>query len=639
MHIVQDLITAYSEHIDLPIALVSTDGQIIYEANRFSALPKRDVTMCLALSSDLKYPMIVSATTQSDQVETFYLLSQPFTLQQCTYILIAGKYTLTESMQQNEHYQSKHSTDIPYMMDCLHNLLYVFMLKHEQEENLVISKDMKNVFYLFDDISMQNLTTEQLLTKIVEKLYTLSNVDFIGFAQKKVNNTYEIRFVLGKGMDIMCGEQFYYGEGLLGQAFLKKSRFFWEKRQESVYPEFFTRHKLYPEQLYGIPLIDENEIDTIIFGGMFTEGKLHTTDVEILNNMILLMTQKNKVDVEIASLKKDRMIFKEWLNFVELVNENPHDKKMAMHLLNFCSVLNGGLACCVTMCNQTVVTLNTIDEQMRAQHQMFKAIKMKKPYFIEQTPHYLHFYLQDVGTYTIYFAESEFLYDEVAMITSVLKLFQLAGAAKHTEVEKSAVDYYYKAMKELNKASYDNATTAIELVTNLYNKELFDEQTYEYLCDVCKILPYSHSFLQQYVQHLPPISESVELATFEQKVIAFLDREIIGNNRFATLKHTPKEEEALQLALEEVNNVNLLHKTTKSAFQLKFQELIAITDVFQITHRENEVLMLLVEGYSNQEIAEKLHISAHTVKNHITNIYKKLDVTDRYQAMKKILKF
>lgn len=72
MHIVQDLITAYSEHIDLPIALVSTDGQIIYEANRFSALPKRDVTMCLALSSDLKYPMIVSATTQSDQVETFY---------------------------------------------------------------------------------------------------------------------------------------------------------------------------------------------------------------------------------------------------------------------------------------------------------------------------------------------------------------------------------------------------------------------------------------------------------------------------------------------------------------------------------------------------------------------------------------
>ncbi|PYI50748.1 hypothetical protein DLM86_28585 [Paenibacillus flagellatus] len=55
-----------------------------------------------------------------------------------------------------------------------------------------------------------------------------------------------------------------------------------------------------------------------------------------------------------------------------------------------------------------------------------------------------------------------------------------------------------------------------------------------------------------------------------------------------------------------------------------------------LTPREREVLNLVLRGLSNQEIAEKLYISAHTVKNHITKIYEKLDVCDRTQALAKI---
>lgn len=638
MHIVQDLIAAYSEHIDLPIALVATDGKIVYEANRFSAFPKQEIATCLALSADLKYPTIISTTTPYDEVEMFYLLSQPFTIQHRTYVLIAGKYTLAESAQLKQC-KVKHVTDVPHLMECLHNLLYVLTVKQELEGNLIISKEMAEVFYLFEDLSVHDLRKEELLMSIIDRLYTLSRMDFIGFAQKKLHNTYEIQFILGEGMDVMIGQQFYYGEGLLGQAFLKKSRFFWEKKQEAAYPEFFTRHKIYPEQLFGIPLIDEHGIDTIIFGGMFTEGKLHTTDIEILNNMILLMTQKNKVDVEIASLKKDRLIFMEWLNFVELVNENPNDPKIALHLLNFCSVLNDGQPCCATLRDNTIVTLNTVDEHMRTQHHMFESIVMSKPYVIEQTQHYLHFYLQHVGTYTVYFAENEFPYDEVAIITSILKLFQLANAKINNVTETSIIDHYYVAMQEMNKTNYEKATTAIQFVKRLHRKGLLSEQVYKYLCDACKILPYSYSFLQKHLHEIPPLANSTKPLTLEQAIIAFIDREIIGNDRFAYAEQIAIEHEVLRATLDEMTTVHLLHELDMPTFLLKFQELISITEAFQMTQRENEVLMLLVEGYSNQEIAEKLHISAHTVKNHITNIYKKLDVTDRYQAMKKILKF
>jgi DNA-binding NarL/FixJ family response regulator len=51
-----------------------------------------------------------------------------------------------------------------------------------------------------------------------------------------------------------------------------------------------------------------------------------------------------------------------------------------------------------------------------------------------------------------------------------------------------------------------------------------------------------------------------------------------------------------------------------------------------LTKREFEVLILLSEGMFNKEIAGKLNISERTVKNHISSIFRKIDVADRTQA-------
>ncbi len=51
-----------------------------------------------------------------------------------------------------------------------------------------------------------------------------------------------------------------------------------------------------------------------------------------------------------------------------------------------------------------------------------------------------------------------------------------------------------------------------------------------------------------------------------------------------------------------------------------------------LTQREIEVLLLIAEGKNNREIADELFISDKTVKNHVSNIFKKIDVSDRTQA-------
>ncbi len=53
----------------------------------------------------------------------------------------------------------------------------------------------------------------------------------------------------------------------------------------------------------------------------------------------------------------------------------------------------------------------------------------------------------------------------------------------------------------------------------------------------------------------------------------------------------------------------------------------------ELTQREQEVLQLAAEGMSNKEIAGKLVISEKTAKNHIANIFSKLQVNDRTQAV------
>lgn len=53
----------------------------------------------------------------------------------------------------------------------------------------------------------------------------------------------------------------------------------------------------------------------------------------------------------------------------------------------------------------------------------------------------------------------------------------------------------------------------------------------------------------------------------------------------------------------------------------------------ELTSRELEVLHLIARGWSNRQIAEYLHIEVRTVKYHTTNIYSKLGVTSRSEAI------
>lgn len=58
----------------------------------------------------------------------------------------------------------------------------------------------------------------------------------------------------------------------------------------------------------------------------------------------------------------------------------------------------------------------------------------------------------------------------------------------------------------------------------------------------------------------------------------------------------------------------------------------------RLTAREMDVLRCIAKGFNNQEIAQTLFVSEKTVKNHLTNIFRKINVNDRTQALLYVLK-
>lgn len=77
------------------------------------------------------------------------------------------------------------------------------------------------------------------------------------------------------------------------------------------------------------------------------------------------------------------------------------------------------------------------------------------------------------------------------------------------------------------------------------------------------------------------------------------------------------------MAEGDANQLNLLRKGEVGGTENGFARL---------TKREYEILTLIAEGMNNKDIAKTLFISEKTVKNHVSNVFKKIKVNDRTQA-------
>ncbi len=67
----------------------------------------------------------------------------------------------------------------------------------------------------------------------------------------------------------------------------------------------------------------------------------------------------------------------------------------------------------------------------------------------------------------------------------------------------------------------------------------------------------------------------------------------------------------------------------RAARTVKKENLEKVFKKYNITQREQEIIIMILDGANNKEIETKLYISSSTVRNHIYNIYQKLGIQNR----------
>ena len=108
---------------------------------------------------------------------------------------------------------------------------------------------------------------------------------------------------------------------------------------------------------------------------------------------------------------------------------------------------------------------------------------------------------------------------------------------------------------------------------------------------------------------------------------------INGHNIKLTVKDTQEsiEENSVELIL----NINIFREFILNLLLLNEYNK---KNNLKLTDRERTILKFIVDGKTNDEIAEELNISIHTAKAHVHNLFMKISVKDRNHAIVKALK-
>ena len=103
------------------------------------------------------------------------------------------------------------------------------------------------------------------------------------------------------------------------------------------------------------------------------------------------------------------------------------------------------------------------------------------------------------------------------------------------------------------------------------------------------------------------------------------------------LKNTPPEK-LLQAIREVAEGGSFFTPSVAKKILHNFQQEQSSGEFIQLTEKEKEVLRYLVDGLSYKMIADKCHVSFHTIHTHIRNIYDKLHVNSKGEAINKAMK-
>lgn len=535
-----------------------------------------------------------------------------------------------------------------------------------------------SAFGILNEHSASSKTNENVVASLT--LFSEAvGLDIAGLAIQTKSDSFVIRYTVGKqGHEQLVDSLVMAGEGFLGQVRLTEQIGYWEHVGNDPRSAFFNQFGLFPKTVVAYPVKFKDKMTGILFGlseaeslpPLYVEfGKLIATmsgthiGVSELDELSQKQSFRLITLLEVCQVMKD---MKDLLGIAITLVDFAYNSSSAV--FSYAVVKRPGEDAQAFYRGLAEEEMDDFVEEVNARVFEGSAARASSP----QQP-YMH--MTEDGITIM-----EFPMNVRERVVAVLGV-AVRGEAKAAEFRHflsalasigemriqylhelqlsqtiESVDMLHQIVLERNRDEFVYAARAKGLAVQFARRLDLPAEDIEQLGMACLLFKYSDDFIERKLR-LPRVAQLLGSA---RQLMNSKDNPGLGTNSydmitliFCIVTHYVLQYETIE-SLEDYRPVHeqlvgqfieFVGKNEPAADEGPAPLLKWTVEPMQsepplelgaLTPREREVFDLIILGLSNQDIAAKLHISVHTVKNHSTKIYEKLGVSDRTQVMAKM---
>lgn len=525
-----------------------------------------------------------------------------------------------------------------------------------------------------------------LIPSLLERFIELGdNLEFVGYAKKAEDDSFLVSHVTGESCDQLVNASFLIGEGFLGQVALTGQFRYWDNISRDPRTLFFTQNEMVPSQLFCYPVKREDEVIALLFGGSASSVPVNPDILEFGQLVARLMGMHLTHSLIREEMNIQLMRLNSMLEVCQMMTVAQDLKRILLLLVDMSMNLVMGPFACVVLKQQDrsskvqIISRGLTPEQIEmygkdaSQRHLTQSHDESSPRetVISQTSwgpiaiESLLIYQGEVqGVLCVAVNDAKEAAEHQALLSSLavmggISIQQVIKKNGLKETEQT-IHVLHRVMEQWSREEYHLTLHVKEMAVAFGKKLGLSDRETDHLAGASLLLRYDPDLLKDIlashtvVKILREYSSAVQTAnenpidnhsygTSAQILLlvnSYLehDRNLDVLDQITGVDKGVREEFKAFLSSEQIveREVSVSGAPLAEEQEANDPELRPISERMLLTSREQDVLKLVIKGLSNREIAETLFISEHTVKNHMSNIFQKLGVSDRTQLIAKV---
>ncbi|MDT8858656.1 LuxR C-terminal-related transcriptional regulator [Alkalihalobacillus sp. MEB130] len=690
----QDIQDAYSYLVNLAVVIIDEDGNECTAVSNHNSLSrlfhdkwgsKTNYIEFLSPLKGIRQPSVIDnrmglktivSPLRVNQERTYYIVAGYF-IEKSTRSFIQEYITkkfpeLEELLGYIEDMPELTADEITNKCQAIGKLTAVASTYLGVEETKKVEDE--NVAFVHRNLEAIRVDSKDAFS-LLEEMYNLhQNLDFIGLAVEKENGEYNIEAIHGQNTNQLKGLSFLMGEGFLGQTLASEQFQFWQNVDLDPRVNFFKRHCISPKSLFCVPFFKDEHVIGILFGGSILQeinDQRFIEQIKVQSSLLNAMVTTKQLRENLHNHLMELSTFNEVFRVMTTVK----DIKRVLYILVDISIniIRGPFASIVFKPEMTQSKVDIVSRGLNSKEINDYGYEVALRAFSKNKVENWDEPLQQTTSWGADVIEFPLRYngelygvmcvglspkDNPKKYKPFLSSLAIAGSIsiflcqkdEETGTDDYIITLLYEALQQQNKETYalaEKIRTHVEDFCYYLN-----DRNYSTLKKISGLICYEVAFLKTYVSDPKQLSilegclsvlEKHESSNRESEILALVYCYLSQEEKLDAVSSLPVDRDLKNQFISYIHQQSMIETVisfdeerplaTRSQISDETDQAQTLKKKLGLSSREIEVLNHVLKGFNNREIASKLFISEHTVKNHVTRILQKLGVSDRAQAI------